>query len=326
MDKLKIMIIISMLLAFVSGNLFSLNKNATSILIIEYLIFFTGIAAIVAFIIFRKQSTLFITKLRDWYGFGIVFLSGAILWNFILNYLGVSGLLYVTLFTLFSGLMAVIYGWTWQRYLNAWSIFCCAMWSAWIGSTWNLNMVFEIFAGMCVYDIIAVFRTKIMSNLILKILQAKTIPPMFLTDMDIPAVVNRLNGGALDKSKPIKGHLWGGGDIILGTMLPIAVSIHYGIIWGIILFFAEILGIMLNFRIVDNRRVGLPALPLLFSSEVAAYVLLSFFNYFGFGSLIGGVIILGVTYWSIDRMAVWQRKKIDALKAKQEEEKKANKT
>ncbi len=308
MGKLLNMVFFAMCLAFIAGLLLAFGTpyalKSLSIWIIEYLIFFAGISVIIAFLFFRKRSATFFKLLKDNYGYGIVFLTSGIFFNSVLLYLGFSSVEYVTLFTFLSGFMVVLYKWTWEKYLNVWTVWTSIMWAAWIGSTWSFETVILIFGGMCVYDIWAVFRTKVMKKLVLSVLTAKSIPPMFLTDMDIQAVRERLSGAPSDPNKVIKGRLLGNGDLILGGMFPVAVAISYGIPAGILVLIGEAAGMWLNFYVIEKRNVGLPALPLIFGSELA------FFLFVLLNQPLVILPVMFISYYLIDSMAIRQARKI----------------
>ena len=315
MDKLMNLIWITMFLSFFLGiALSTFTSQATGVTVVQYIIFILGCSAIIAVIIFRKHREGIIRVATDYYGFVIIFLASAMLTDPLLSYLGFTGLLFVTLFTLLCGLIVLLYDLFWEKYLNAFSIYTSAIVGAWIGASTSLEIVILLFIGFCVYDILAVFRSKLMRNLVLRVLKAKTVPPLFFTDMNLKDVLDRLEGKQ-DPKKIIKGNLLGGGDTLLGSMFPVAATIAYSIPIGFFVMIGGLAGIWLNFSIVKKRNVGLPALPVICTCEFGFLAIPLFLSSIGLGSILLAIIIIGVTYYAIDRMAIRQAIKIAKLKA-----------
>ena len=274
--------------------------------------FFSVTYAVLRFF-FHKKFPL-IKYVADYYGYGMVLLTTGIFLNFGLPDLGIGGIAYVTLFTFLSGLAVLLYKWFWKQYLNAFTIFVSAILAAYIATIWSMETVLVVFAFLCIYDVIAVFKTKFMKSMILTVLQAKTVPPMFLTDINLSEMIRKLtkqkNKKKSTKPKKVKGHMLGNGDVILASCFAIASFAYLNsIVAGIIILICGSIGIWLNFTIVAKRSVGLPALPLIFASQIGIFI--------AFISLPVGIVLtislLIITYFFIDKMAIRQALKKDKL-------------
>lgn len=329
MSKLFNMIIVTLILSFIIGIFFTNTYSPTSpeSIFIEALLstIVVGIFVILAVLIVSKiigKINQIVRKkppapknsvtnfIMNNYGYGIVFITSALFFNVVLNGLGITGILYFVLFTFFCELMVVLYKWTWEKYLNVFSIFTTAVWGAWIGVSWGMNLILLIFLGFVVYDIIAVFRTKIMKNLVIRVLSARSVPPMFLTDMDIVNLRARIRGEADPKKVPVKGHLLGNGDMIFGSAFAVGGLIYFNnFLAGSILVLGCIMGIWLNYYIVEKRKVGLPALPIIFASQFGFYL------FFITGNILPIVVSPIIAFVFIDKLAIKQAKKKEKLES-----------
>lgn len=316
MDKLDLLMGMSLLLAFTFGIFFSYVAPANSIVLIyiEYFIFFLFSIAIFGGLILRKFLPNLTAFLIDYYGYGLMFLSAGIFFVPVLNVAGLAfSLIYVSLVVFLSGVMLILYRDNWKAHLNLFTLFTSAMFATYIGSVTGVPLMIEIFMGLCVYDIMAVFRTKLMATLVSKVLHSKTIPPMFLTDMDLPTVIAKLDNN-LPKNVEIKGHFIGNGDVIMASAFAISVGMGMNVTYGLLLLVAGFIGIKLNFAISNARKVGLPALPLIFITELMALVALNHPTLVTCMYCIGGI---AAGYYFIDGMAIGAAKRKEKLLAEQ---------
>lgn len=196
-----------------------------------------------------------------------------------------------------------------DQYFNFYSIFVAGVLGAYTGFVFPPLYLFFAYIVLVVYDILAVLKSNVMLSIVKTTINSNHIPPLFIYTgkiSDLKTLINKRRKVSI-KSKNSGARLLGTGDIIFPGAFAVTIALYYGPLIGITLILAALAGLYLNYRIVNERHVALPALPLLFTCQ--AVILLLFLTSINFINILVVIFIIYFAYSGIDSLAELKAKK-----------------